>query len=131
MQGLLLSSVCRKIQLHNIPPVLTLTEASNVSSPLLGMVPFYCRLTGGFLFFSHRFPHSAASAAFLRISLHFLLWFFESFLFLLFLTMYSLYSHLLLLSICTINSVFIFTLFKFYNLWQFLCATFVFSLRNV
>ena len=53
-----------------------------------------------------------------------------SFLSLLFLTMYLLYSHLLLLSICTINSLFIFALFKFYNLWQLLCATFVFSLRN-
>lgn len=54
-----------------------------------------------------------------------------SFLSLLFLTMYLLYSHLLLLSICTINSVFIFALFNFYNLWQLLCATFVFFvLRN-
>ena len=49
------------------------------------------------------------------------------FVILLFLTMYLLYSHLFLLSICTINRVFIFILFIFYKLRQFLCATFVFS----
>ena len=131
MQGLLLSSVCRKIQLHNIPPVLTLVEASNVSSPLLGMVPFLLSADRWLSFLFPSFPPFCRFCGFFAHFTAFFVLFFESFLFLLFLTMYSLYSHLLLLSIYTINSVFIFTLFKFYNLWQFLCATFVFSLRNV